>query len=33
MHIALTRALDLVRIVAEGAAVRQDPVLRHFVET
>ena len=33
MHIALTRALDLVRIVAEDAAMQQDPVLRDLVGT
>lgn len=31
MHIVLTRALDLVRVVAEDAAMREDPVLREFV--
>jgi hypothetical protein len=33
LYIALTRALDLVRIVGEGAAVRGDPVLGRLVAT
>jgi superfamily I DNA and RNA helicase len=33
LHIALTRALDLVRIVGEEAPVRDDPVLRMLVSS
>jgi hypothetical protein len=33
LHIALTRALDLVRVVGEDAAVRADSVLGRFVAT
>jgi len=33
IHIALTWALDLVRIIAEDAAVQEDPPLRRLIET
>jgi len=33
LYIALTRALDLVRVVGEAASVREDPVLGHLVAT
>jgi hypothetical protein len=33
LHIALTRALDLVRVVGEAASVREDPVLGRLVAT
>src|SRR5262249_47822564 len=33
LYIALTRALDLVRVVGEDAAVHEDPVLGRLVAT
>jgi hypothetical protein len=32
LHIAITRPLDLVSVVGEGATVRQDPVLGELLK-